>query len=203
MKTRLFSILAVTAVLASLLSLGGLVYADSHADAHATANGTSPSTSGYACDDSYAEAMANAAGNISSGVWDDWLYNPDEPISYAYAEATSSGNGYADSDVDIYVGDDPYKGTIVGYAISNATGTGSYANSDVYVHEIIPAGAYYDVASDGNAFAIAIMISDGSNVWGISYTDAQNGGAASAYVWSGEGTGAEARVGADVERPDE
>ncbi|MGI2335942.1 MAG: hypothetical protein ACRKGH_04780 [Dehalogenimonas sp.] len=404
MKIRVFPILAVTAMLAALLSAGGLVYADSHADAQAEANGTSPYTDGYACDDSYAEAMANAAGNIDKGVWDEDLEG--SPKATAIANATSDAGSYvyvdvhvwgdydgdgwitgtstgtavnggtvyiavngivserdssdpkatvtltatavadgegADADVDIgeygeyyewdfesywgggideyssgtvnidasantkgYYSDadtevdevgifdgstgnirviaatnangtyaDAYvdieevmideestgninldalstatgeayaeingvylwindnssgnidavirstassgghsyasadsaldngdRGNLVIYSIANANGSDSYANSDVEVWGLIPAGAYYDVASDDSAFAIALLISDGTNVWAISYTDAQNGGAASADVWSGEGTGAEAMVGADIKKLD-
>jgi hypothetical protein len=171
LKKRVFSVLAAAAMLTALLSTGGLVvYADSHADAHATANSEGVvTTEVYACHDAYAEAAGKSDNDSSSAVDNGYTNStPGTAISYAYAEATSVGGGYADSDVYVYVGNDPYAGKINGYAISNAQG--------------IPAGVYFDVDANGNAVAIALLLSDGSTVWGFAYTNAANGDGAVAFV---------------------
>jgi hypothetical protein len=185
LKKRVFSVLAAAAMLTALLSTGGLVvYADSHADAHATANSEGVvTTEVYACHDAYAEAAGKSDNDSSSAVDNGYTNStPGTAISYAYAEATSVGGGYADSDVYVYVGNDPYAGKINGYAISNAQGTDSYANSDINIEYVIPAGVYFDVDANGNAVAIALLLSDGSTVWGFAYTNAANGDGAVAFV---------------------
>jgi hypothetical protein len=401
LRKRITALLTVCSLLAALLGTGGLVYADSHADAQAEANGTSPMTDGYACDDSYAEAMANATGNIDKGVWDEYLDG--SPKATAIADATSDAGSYvyvdvhvwgdyygdgwitgtgtgtavnggtvyiavngivserdssdpkatvtltatavadgegADADVDIgeygeydewdfesywgggideyssgtvvinasanakgYQADadtevdevgifdgssgniritaatnamgtyadayvdieeviidddstgninldalstatgDAYAeingvylwiddesagnidavirstagngghsyasadsaldngdhGNLVIYSIATANGQGSYANSDVEVWGLIPAGAYVDVDAAGGSYAIALLISDGANVWGVSLTNATAGLSAGANVWTGESTGVNAQVGTRID----
>ncbi|MGI2335944.1 MAG: hypothetical protein ACRKGH_04790 [Dehalogenimonas sp.] len=199
MKTRLFSILAVTAVLASILSLGGVVYADSHADAEATAGGGSEtSTYVYACHDAYAEAFAATEDDSSTGV-DEGYTDTGITSSYAYAEATSKSNGYAHADVSVYVGNSPYEGEIYGYALANSSGSDSHAISNVDIHYVVPAGAWVDVDANGNAYAIALLLSDGSTVWGFAITDARNGDNAVANVNAGKGFSVYASVGEESE----
>lgn len=198
MRKRITALLTVCSLLAALLGTGGLVYADSHADAHANAGTEGASTSTYACHDAYAEAFAKTEGESSTSV-DEGSDSTGERASYAYAEANSKGGGYADADVYVDVGNTPYEGKIYGYAVSTASGSGSWANSDVYIYEVIPAGAFIDVDAEGSSYAIAFLLSDGSTVWGVAVTNASGGKDAVAVVSAGhEGTSVEAIVGADL-----
>jgi hypothetical protein len=197
MKRRVFSVLATAAMLTALLSTGGLVvYADSHADAHAIAGSQGVSTTVYACHDAYAEASALTDSESSSKIDEGYSESiPPTNYSYVYAEATSIGGGFARSDVDVYVGNEPYAGKFAGYAISNAQGADSRAVSHIDIEHGIAAGVYFDVDANGNAVAIALLLSDGSNVWGFAYTNAANGDDAKADVYAGDGIIAEAFVG--------
>ncbi|MGI2335945.1 MAG: hypothetical protein ACRKGH_04795 [Dehalogenimonas sp.] len=196
MKRKILSALTITALLAAMLGAGGLVYADSHADAHATADSQGASTSASACHDAYAEASALKDSESSSSINEGYPESiPPTNYSYVYAEATSVSNGYADSDVYVYVGDTPYEGKIVGYAVSNATGTGSYADSNINIGFVIPAGVYFDADANGNAYAIALLLSDGSTVWGFAVTNSTGGEGARANVEAVNGILVEAVVG--------
>lgn len=191
---KLFGVMATVTVILSLLATGGLVYADSHADAHATAGSKGGVTDVDVCHDAYAEATANVNGSIMTNI-DKSSPTAAEATTAVYAEATSSGDSWADAYVYAYLGDTPYVGTITASSFANATGTDSYADSNIDLHYLIPAGVYYDVAADGNAFAFGILYSDGSDVWAFAYSDARNGGGASVDIWAGEGIGVDAEVG--------
>jgi hypothetical protein len=198
MKNRFLSTITILVSLTVILAAGGTVYADSHADAHANAGAKGASTSTYACHDAYAEAFAKTEGESSTRVHDGYE-STGERASYAYAEANSKGGGYADADVYVDVGNTPYEGKIYGYAVSTASGSGSWANSDVDIYEVIPAGAYIDVDAEGSSYAIAFLLSDGSTVWGVAVTNASGGKDAVAVVSAGhEGTSVVAIVDNDI-----
>ncbi|MEN8615114.1 hypothetical protein ABFB09_07520 [Dehalogenimonas sp. THU2] len=198
MKRKILSGLAITAMLTAMLGASGLVYADSHADATATADSQGAGTWVFACHDAYAEASAKTETQSSANVDEGYTYTGTN-ASYAYAEATSKNGGNAHADVSVYVGDMPYEGEIYGYAVSNAEGSGSHATSNVDIHYVIPAGAWVDIDANSDAYAIALLLSDGSTVWGFALTDARNGESALANVQSGKGMLVEAIIGADLE----
>ncbi|MEN8615113.1 hypothetical protein ABFB09_07515 [Dehalogenimonas sp. THU2] len=109
------------------------------------------------------------------------------------ATATNGGRSYNDIDAGISGGN----GNYYIYSIANSDGAGSYADSDINLYSYeVPVGVYFDVDADGNAMAIALLISDGTNVWAIAYTDAWGGGGAAATINGGDlGPAVDAEVG--------
>lgn len=197
MKRKLLSAMTITALLTALLGGGSLVYADSHADAEATAGGKGASTDVYACHDAYAEAYAETEDDSSASI-DEGYTDTGITSSYVYAEATSKGGGYAHADVSVYVGDVPYEGKIYGYAVANSSGSNSWALSDINIDYVIPAGSYIDVDAMGGSYAIALLLSDGSTVWGIAMTSANGGEDAYAWIDTECGVNVGAMVGEEI-----
>ena len=222
MKNKLLATLAVLTIIATFMFSANAVSAKSdYNEAIAESNGSDGEVFALADYNCLADASAYGAGGfvlhdsdtdgnqdssvIAAATADDDSHAKAEAYSDTYgsegsssvqsqAVATGGGNSIAYANLD--AGDSAGDASLYAAAVSSGDDSGSF--SEIRIKGDVAPGFYYAVDSEGGAFAIAFMVSNGDTVVAYTYASAQDALDAMATINSGEFVVILAQVGSGL-----